>query len=171
MHNNVAWLLHGTTSGATGMIYEALLGITIFFCTIPVWIFLYKHILGNMLADIYVKKIEDGTIDLNYLLDEGGVFDELSERIIIKFKQNMLADMGQMANQSKGSGSTGTEGVSVMGDQVGMGIEMAGQLLNMVGMKKPPAMLQYKVASALGKMLDQQKPEDDTAGRFFPDRP
>jgi len=169
MHNNVEGILHGTTSNAARMIYEALLGITIFFCTIPVWIFLYKHILGNMLADIYVKKIEDGTIDLNYLLDEGGVFDELSERIIIKFKQNMLADMGQMANQSKGS--IGTEGVSVMGDDVGMGIEMAGQLLNMVGMKKPPAMLQYKVASALGKMLDQQKPEDDTAGRFFPDRP
>jgi len=171
MHYNVEGILHGTTSNATRMIYEALLGITIFFCTIPVWIFLYKHILGNMLADIYVKKIEDGTIDLNYLLDEGGVFDELSERIIIKFKQNMLADMGQMANQSKGSGSTGTEGVSVMGDQVGMGIEMAGELLRMVGMRKPPAMLQYKVASALGKMLDQQKPEDDTAGRFFPDRP
>jgi len=149
------------------MIYEALLGITIFFCTIPIWIFLYKHVLGNMLADIYVKKIEDGTIDLNYLLDEGGVFDELSERIITKFKQNMLADMGQMANQSKGS----TEGVSVIGDQAAMGIDMAGQLLRMVGMRKPPAMLQYKVANALGKMLDQQKPEDDTAGRFFPDRP
>jgi len=169
MHNNVAWLLHGTTSGTTRMIYEALLGVSIFFCTIPIWIFLYKHYLGNILADIYVKKIEDGSIDLNYLLDEGGVFDELSERIIIKFKQNMLADMGQLANQSKGS--TGTEGVSVMGDQVGMGIEMAGELLRMVGMRKPPAMLQYKVASALGKMLDQQKPEDDTAGRFFPDRP
>jgi len=151
------------------MIYEALLGITIFFCTIPVWIFLYKHYLGNILADIYVKKIEDGSIDLNYLLDEGGVFDELSERIITKFKQNMLADMGQLANQSKSS--TGTEGVSVMGDEVGMGIEMAGQLLRMVGMRKPPAMLQYKVASALGKMLDQQKPDDDSVGRFFPDRP
>jgi len=169
MHYNVEGLLHGTTSGTTGMIYEALLGVSIFFCTIPIWIFLYKHVLGDMLADIYVKKIEDGTIDLNYLLDEGGVFDELSERIIIKFKQNMLADMGQLANQSKSS--TGTEGVSVMGDQVGMGIEMAGELLRMVGMRKPPAMLQYKVANALGKMLDQQTPEDDTAGRFFPDRP
>ena len=169
MHYNAEGILHGTTSNAARMIYEALLGITIFFCTIPVWIFLYKHILGNMLADIYVKKIEDGSIDLNYLLDEGGVFDELSERIIIKFKQNMLADMGQMANQSKGS--IGTEGVSVMGDDVGMVIEMAGELLRMVGMRKPPAMLQYKVASALGKMLDQQKPDDDTAGRFFPDRP
>lgn len=167
MHHNAEGLLHGTTSGAARMIYEALLGVSIFFCTIPVWIFLYKHYLGNILADIYVKKIEDGSIDLNYLLDEGGVFDELSERIITKFKQNMLADMGQLAHQS----SSGNEGLSMMGDQQAMGIEMAGQLLNMVGMKKPPAMLQYKVASALGKMLDQQNPEDDTAGRFFPDRP
>jgi hypothetical protein len=149
------------------MIYEALLGVSIFFCTIPIWIFLYKHYLGNILADIYVKKIEDGSIDLNYLLDEGGVFDELSERIITRFKQNMLADMGQMANQS----SSGKDGVSVMGDQAAMGIEAAGELLRMVGMKKPPAMLQYKVANALGKMLDQQKPDDDAVGRFFPDRP
>ena len=131
------------------------------------WIYLYKNYLGTILADIYVKKIEDGSIDLNYLLDEGGVFDELSERIITRFKQNMLADMGQLANQS----SSGSEGVGVMGDQAAMGIEAAGQLLRMVGMKKPPAMLQYKVANALGKMLDQQTPEDDTAGRFFPDRP
>jgi len=149
------------------MIFEALLGVGIFFCTIPIWIFLYKHVLGDMLADIYVKKIEDGSIDLNYLLDEGGVFDELSERIITKFKQNMLADMGQLSHQS----SSGNEGASILGDQQAMGIEAAGQLLRMVGMKKPPAMLQYKVASALGKMLDQQTPEEDTAGRFFPDRP
>ena len=126
--------------------------------------------MGDILAEIYVKKIEDGSIDLNYLLDEGGVFDELSDRIITKFKLNMLADMGQLANQTKSS--SGNEGVSVMGDQVGMGIEAAGELLRMVGMKKPPAMLQYKVANALGKMLDQQtSDDDDPVGRFYPDRP
>jgi len=150
--------------------YDILLYGLLFVGTIPIWIFIYKNYLGTILADIYVKKIEDGSIDLNYLLDEGGVFDELSERIILKFKQNMLADMGQLANQSKGSSGT-AEGVPIMGDEVGMGIEMAGQLLRMVGMRKPPAMLQYKVASALGKMLDQQKPDDDSVGRFFPDRP
>ena len=32
------------------------------------------------MADIYISKIERGEIDLNYLLDEGGVFDELSVR-------------------------------------------------------------------------------------------
>lgn len=169
MHNNVKRILHGTTSNATRLMiyYEGLLAILVFFCTIPVWFYLYKNYLGDILAEIYVEKIESGKIDLNYLLDEGGVFDELSDRIIIKFKQNMLAEMGQLSHQS----SSGNEGVSVLGDQQAMGIEMAGELLRMVGMKKPPAMLQYKVASALGNMLDQQKPEDDSVGRFFPDRP
>ena len=123
--------------------------------------------MGDILAEIYVEKIESGKIDLNYLLDEGGVFDELSERIITRFKQNMLADMGQLSHQS----SSGSEGVGVIGDQAAMGIEAAGELLRMVGMKQPPAMLQYKVANALGKMLDQQQPDDDAVGRFFPDRP
>ena len=150
--------------------YEGLLALLVFFCTIPVWFYLYKNYLGDILAEIYVKKIEDGSIDLNYLLDEGGVFDELSDRIITKFKLNMLADMGQLANQTKSS--SGNEGVSVMGDQVGMGIEAAGELLRMVGMRKPPAMLQYKVANALGKMLDQHNSDDDDpVGRFYPDRP
>ena len=126
--------------------------------------------MGDILAEIYVEKIESGKIDLNYLLDEGGVFDELSDRIITKFKLNMLADMGQLSNQSKSS--SGNEGLSVMGDQAAMGIEAAGQLLRMVGMKKPPAMLQYKVANALGKMLDQHNSDDDDpVGRFYPDRP
>ena len=147
--------------------YEGLLAILVFFCTIPVWFYLYKNYLGDILAEIYVEKIESGKIDLNYLLDEGGVFDELSERIITRFKQNMLADMGQLSHQS----SSGSEGVGVIGDQAAMGIEAAGELLRMVGMKKPPAMLQYKVANALGKMLDQQQPDDDAVGRFFPDRP
>ena len=147
--------------------YEGLLAILVFFCTIPIWFYLYKNYLGDILAEIYVEKIESGKIDLNYLLDEGGVFDELSDRIIIKFKQNMLAEMGQLSHQS----SSGNEGVSGLVDQQAMGIEMAGELLRMVGMKKPPAMLQYKVATALGNMIDQQQPEDDTVGRFFPDRP
>ena len=151
--------------------YEGLLAILVFFCTIPVWFYLYKNYLGDILAEIYVEKIESGKIDLNYLLDEGGVFDELSERIITRFKQNMLADMGQLSNQSKSS--SGNEGLSVMGDQAAMGIEAAGELLRMVGMRKPPAMLQYKVANALGKMLEQQTTtgDDDSVGRFYPDRP
>lgn len=167
MHNNVEGLLHGTTSSTARLIYEGLFALLVFFCTIPVWFYLYKNYLGDILAEIYVEKIESGKIDLNYLLDEGGVFDELSERIITRFKQNMLADMGQLSHQS----SSGSEGVGVIGDQAAMGIEAAGELLRMVGMKKPPAMLQYKVANALGKMLDQQQPDDDAVGRFFPDRP
>lgn len=100
----------------------------LFIGTIPIWIFIYKHYLGSILADIYVQKIESGQIDLNYLLEEGGVFDNLSERIVIRFKQNMLAEMGQLSNQQKSV-------TPDLNDQVGQGIEMAGELLKMVGMK------------------------------------
>lgn len=151
-------------------IYEALLAVFVFLFTIPVWIYLYKHYLGNILADIYVSKIETGQIDLNYLLDEGGVFDELTERIISRFKMNMLADMGQLSNQSKGI--EGAEGLGLdLG--MGMGVEAATQLLNMVGMRKPPAMLTIKVAQALGQLVENNtKPSDEgEVGRFFPDRP
>ena len=54
-----------------------------------------------------------------------------------------------------------------------MGIEAAQQLLNMVGMKKPPAMLTVKVAQALGQLVQNNSGsvESDEIGRFFPDRP
>jgi len=148
------------------MYIEILLYSALFFATIPVWIFLYKHYLGGILADIYVQKIESGQIDLNYLLEEGGVFDNLTEKIVVRFKQNLLADMGQMANQSK------TNIESPLNDSVSMGLETAGELLKMVGMRKPPAMLQYKVAAALGNLLENNNKDDDGSfSSFYPDRP
>jgi len=74
--------------------------------------------------------------------------------VVKRFKHNALAELGQMTHQS-GSGE------QIAGDPQMMGLEAAGQLLNMVGMKKPPAMLQYKVAEALGRMIQQQAPVDD----------
>jgi len=152
------------------MYLEILLYAGLFFATIPVWIFLYKHYLGGILADIYVSKIESGQIDLNYLLDEGGVFDNLADRMVLRFKQNMLAEMGQMANQSKTNIDSSSTGPNF--DPVAMGLETAGELLKAVGMRKPPAMLQYKVAAALGNMLDNQnKGDDGDFSPFYPDRP
>jgi hypothetical protein len=149
------------------MIYEvflaALLGMLI-------WIPLYKTLISRWVGDHVVKRVENREIDLAYLLDHGGVFDELSERIITRFKQNLLADMGQLSNQSKGI--EGSEALGLPAD-VGIGIETANQLLNMVGMKKPPAMLTVKVAQALGQLVQNNSGsvETDEVGRFFPDRP
>jgi len=152
------------------MIYDLLLYAGVFFATIPVWIFLYKHVLGSMLADIYVKKIESGEIDLNYLLDDGGVFDTLSERIVLRFKQNMLAEMGQLSHQS--GAASGELLNSDINDPIQMGFETAGELLKAVGMRKPPAMLQYKVAAALGNMLNNSQVAENTDNtKFWPDRP
>ena len=42
-----------------------------------------------------------------------------------------------------------------------MGIQTAGELLKMVGMKKPPAILQYKIANALGQMVNENQQIQD----------
>jgi hypothetical protein len=41
-------------------------------------------------------------------------------------------------------------------DPLTMGLEASEDLLKMIGMKKPPAILQYKVAQALGQLATQQ---------------
>ena len=127
-------------------------------------------VISRWVGDHVVSRVENKEIDLSYLLDIGGVFDDLSERIITRFKQNMLADMGQLSNQSKGV--EGSEALGLPSD-VGVGIEAANQLLNMVGMKKPPAMLTIKVAQALGQLVQNNagSVETDEVGRFYPDRP
>jgi len=58
----------------------------------------------------------------------------------------MLAEMGQL---SRSAGSVDGEL-----DPIGMGIEASGEILKAVGMKKPPAILQYKLAQVLGNMID-----------------
>ena len=127
------------------VIYDFLLYGLLFFATIPVWIYLYKYYLGNILADIYITKIESGEIDLNYLLDEGGVFDELAARVVTLFKQHMLAEMGQVSKQAGAAGNITAP--------ASMAIDASGELLRAVGMKKPPPILQFKLAEALGQML------------------
>jgi len=149
------------------MIYEL---IAATFIGMAVWIPIYKYYISRIVGDHVVSRVENKEIDLNYLLDAGGVFDELADRVVTLFKQNMLAEMGQLSNQSKSA-----EGLSDLGisPDIGVGIEAATQLLNMVGMKKPPAMITMKVAQALGKLIEnhQAPVEGDEVGRFWPDRP
>ena len=122
--------------------------------SICIYLPIYRYLVARWSADYVVRAVESGEIDLTYLLEEGGVFDELAARVVTRFKHNALAELGQLSHQS-GSAE------QIAADPAAMGIEAAGQLLNMVGMKKPPAMLQYKVAEALGKMVAQQQPVDE----------
>ena len=62
----------------------------------------------------------------------------------------MLAEMGQL---SRTATHPGEDGEAL--DPVGMGIEASGHILKSIGMKKPPAILQYKLAQVLGNMMDQ----------------
>jgi len=117
---------------------------------------IYRYLVARWSSDYVIRAVESGEINLTYLLDEGGVFDELSARVVMRFKQNALADLGTMTR-------TAAAGAIEGGDPQLMGLEAAGQLLQMVGMKKPPAMLQYKVAEALGQLMAQHSQVDEFA--------
>jgi len=149
------------------MLYE-LIAATFF--GMAIWIPIYKYYISRLVGDHVVARVENREIDLAHLLEVGGVFDEMADKVITKFKQNMLADMGQLSNQSKG-----LEGSESLGlpSEMGVGVEAATQLLNMVGMRKPPAMLTIKVAQALGQLIQNNSSpiESDEVGRFYPDKP
>lgn len=132
--------------------YELLTYLAVFCFGVAVWLPIYYYMVSRWVGDHVVQRVESKDIDLNYLLDNGGVFDELADRVVTLFKQHMLAEMGQMTRSAKGS-------MEDM-DPLSMGLEASEELLKMVGMKKPPAILQYKVAQALGQLANQQQPQD-----------
>ena len=126
-------------------IIDILLYIGAFVLGIVIWLPIYKITISRWVGDSVVSRVESGDIDLNYLLDEGGVFDELSARVVSRLKMNMLAEMGQLSHQSQ-SGEVDPN------NPMALGLDLSKQLLQMVGMKNPPAMLQIKVAQALDQM-------------------
>jgi len=142
------------------MIFEILTYLAVFMFSMAVWLPVYKYVVSNWVQQATIARIESGDIDLNYLLDEGGVFDSLAERTVTLFKHHMLAEMGQL---SRAGGTIDPNNA----DPMTMGIDSAGELLKMVGMRKPPAMLQIKLAQALGNMA-QQAGTPDTAASFDP---
>ena len=135
---------------------DPLLYALLFAGSICVYLPIYRYLVARWSSDYVVRRVESGDIDLNYLLEAGGVFDELAKRVVTKFRQSMNVELGRMVHES-GSGTSG----EIAGDPQLMGIEAAGQLLQMVGMKSPPAMLQYKVAEALGQLMANHAPGDD----------
>ena len=131
--------------------FEYVIYLAVFVGGIAVWLPIYYYMVSRWVGDHVVKRVESKEIDLNYLLDAGGVFDELADRVVTLFKQHMLAEMGQLSRA--GMAASGEDGEI---DPVGMGIEASGEILKAVGMKKPPAILQYKLAQVLGNMISQQ---------------
>jgi len=131
--------------------YEPFVYALLFFGGVAVWLPIYYYMVSKWVGDHVVTRCETGEIDLKYLLDEGGVFDELANRVVTLFKQHMLAEMGQL---SRSASAPGVDGENL--DPISMGIDASGQILKAIGLKKPPAILQYKLAQVLGNMLDQQ---------------
>jgi len=133
---------------------DPLLYALLFAGSICVYLPIYRFAVARWSSEYVIRAIEKGDIQLNYLLEKGGVFDELAERVVKRFKKTALAELGQLSHQS------GNE-EQIASDPQMMGLDAAGQLLQMIGMRKPPVMLQYKVAEALGRMMAQQAPADD----------
>jgi len=131
--------------------YEPFIYAILFFGGMAIWIPVYFYVVAPFIGDHVVRRCETGEIDLNYLLDNGGVFDELANRVVTLFKQHMLAEMGTLSRSAQGSKE---DGVDL--DPMSMGIDASGQILKAIGMKRPPAILQYKLAQVLGNMMNQQ---------------
>jgi len=136
--------------------FEYLVYLAIFIGGVAVWLPIYYYMVSRWVGDHVVARVESKDIDLAYLLDNGGVFDELADRVVTLFKHHMLAEMGQLSRSAKGSDGDG--------DPIGMGIEASGEILKSIGMKKPPAILQYKLAQVLGNMIDNV---NNTSGDDF----
>jgi len=128
----------------------------LFVAGVAVWLPIYYIFVSRWVGDHVVRRVETKEIDLNYLLDKGGVFDALADRVVTLFKQHMLAEMGQLSRSAKGS-----DGVD---DPIGMGIQASEEILKSIGMKKPPAILQYKLAQVLGNMVDNVNSNNDEFG-------
>jgi len=140
---------------------DPLLYALLFAGSICVYLPIYRFAVARWSSEYVIRAIEKGDIQLNYLLEAGGVFDELADRVVKRFKHNALAELGTLTR-------TAGSAEQVAGDPQMMGLEAAGQLLQMVGMRKPPAMLQYKVAEALGRMIAQQQAPVDDFEQFKP---
>lgn len=143
------------------MIYEIATYLAIFVFSMAVWLPIYKFVVSRWVQEATIERIESGEIDLNYLLDEGGVFDSLAERTVILFKQHMLAEMGQMTRAANSDPSN-------LSDPMAMGLQASEDLLKMVGMKKVPPMLQYKLAQALGQMAETGVSTTSSVNAFDP---
>ena len=141
------------------MIYDLALYGLVFCVSMAIWLPIYKHVVSRWVQEATVARIESGDIDLNYLLDEGGVFDSLAERTVTLFKHHMLAEMGQLSRAAQHDPENIT-------DPIAAGIRASEEILKGLGMKKPPAILQYKMAQALGNMA--QGAATDTAPNFDP---
>ena len=143
------------------MINEILLYLLVFCFSMAVWLPIYKHVVSRWVQEATVARIESGDIDLNYLLDEGGVFDSLADRTVTLFKHHMLAEMGQLSRAA----ANDPENAS---DPVALGLQASEDILKGLGMRKPPAILQYKMAQALSNMATGQKIDVTDFANFDP---
>ena len=137
-----------------GMLDEILLYLLLFTFSIVAWLPIYRYLLADWFSNTYIEKIEAGDIDLNWLLND--VIDE----IVVKVKQNFLAEMGQLTRAAQSGAPLNPQEAGIMASQ---------DILRAIGFSKnPPTFLTLKLADVLGKMAQNSgivaPPEADSGG-------
>ena len=75
--------------------------LAVFCFGVAVWLPIYYYMVSRWVGDHVVRRVENKEIDLNYLLDTGGIFDTLADRTVTLFKHHMLAEMGQLSRAAE----------------------------------------------------------------------
>lgn len=132
-----------------------LLALALVAISYPLWLIIYVRYLLPKIREDNIGALERGEVEIN-----PEWFSGVIDSIVDRTRHLMLADLGNLARApaaAEGAAAAGLGG----GDDAGAAIHMATELLRAVGMKKPPPLLVFKTAQALGQMAAQQQSAGD----------
>ena len=111
----------------------------IFIGSLFLWLPIYYYMVSRWVGDHVVRRVENKEIDLNYLLDEGGVFDSMAGRTVEQLKNHMLAGTGNLAKVLSNPD----------GDPELMAVKAGEGLLKDLGLKSPSALMIFKLLQSV----------------------
>jgi len=127
----------------------------------PLWLIIYVRYLLPKIREDNIGALERGEIEIN-----PEWFSGVIDSIVDRTRHLMLADLGNLSRAPAAAEAASAGGLGG-GDDAGAAISMATELLKAVGMKKPPPLLVFKTAQALGQIAAQQTgPEQVTVPQF-----
>ena len=137
------------------MMIEILTYLAVFCFSMAVWLPIYKHVVSRWVQEATIRRIESGDIDLNYLLDEGNVFDTITQRVTTALRHIFLAELGQLSRAGNNIDMEDLEPAEA-------GLMISSEILKNLGLKKPPAMITMKLAKILGNINQNMIEDTDT---------
>jgi len=136
------------------VISEFWLAVLLFGASFPLWLAIYVKVLLPAIRRDNIGALERGEIEIN-----PEWFSAVIDSIVERTRHLMLADLGNLARAPAASVGAAADGLGG-GDDASAAIHAATELLKAVGMKKPPPLLVFKTAQALGQIALQQGTAD-----------